>query len=156
MDQNKLRVLMETFKNSQIQCCPLMFQSRKPNTKINKLHECALRITNRDQESSFEDLLKLHNSVSVQQKSLQVLMIEMFKTRQGLHPSLISEILCPQTNKYSLRSDRVFNIPNVRSVEYGLETVRSRGQQLWCLNFHYQRQCHFRLCRKFLPLLGFI
>ena len=59
MDQNKLRILMKSFINSQFQYCPLawMLHSRKLNTKINKLHERALRITYRDQESSFEDLL---------------------------------------------------------------------------------------------------
>ena len=59
MDQAKLRMLMTSFINSQFQYCPLvwMFHSRKLNTKINRLHERALRITYRDQESSFEDLL---------------------------------------------------------------------------------------------------
>ena len=44
MDQNKLRILMKSFINSQFQYCPLawMFHNRKLNTKINKLHERAL------------------------------------------------------------------------------------------------------------------
>ena len=66
MDQDKLRMLMTSFINSQFQYCPLawMFHSRKLNTKINKLHERALRITYRDQESSFEDLLG-HDNISI-------------------------------------------------------------------------------------------
>ena len=100
------------------QYCPLawMFHSRKLNAKINKLHQRALRITYRDQESSFEDLLGHDNSVSVHQKNLQVLMIEMFKTKHGLNPPFMKEIFCPQTNQYSLRNDRDFNLPRVRSV----------------------------------------
>ena len=88
MDHARLRMLMTSFINSQFQYCPLawMFHSRKLNTKINKLHERALRITYRDQESSFEDLLGHDNSVSVHQKNLQVLIIEMFKTKHGLNP----------------------------------------------------------------------
>ena len=178
MDQAKLRMLMTSFINSQFQYCPLawMFHSRKLNTKINKLHERALRITYRDQESSFEDLLGHDNSVSVHQKSLQVLMIEMFKTKHGLNPPFMKEIFCPQTNQYSLRNDRDFNLPRVRSVMYGSETVRYRGPQLWCtlpvsirhstnlIEFKTkikawkgnECQCQCRLCRNFIPLLGFI
>ena len=178
MDQAKLRMLMTSFINSQFQYCPLawMFHSRKLNTKINKLHERALRITYRDQESSFEDLLGHDNSVSVHQKSLQVLIIEMFKTKHGLNPPFMKEIFCPQTNQYSLRNDRDFNLPRVRSVMYGSETVRYRGPQLWCtlpvsirhstnlIEFKTkikawkgnECQCQCRLCRNFIPLLGFI
>ena len=134
MDQAKLRMLMTSFINSQFQYCPLawMFHSRKLNTKINKLHERDLRITYRDQESSSEDLLGLDNSVSVHQKNLQVLMIEMFKTKHGLNPLFMKEIFCPQTKQYSHRNDRDFNLPRVRSVMYGSKTVRYRGPQLWC------------------------
>ena len=169
---------MKSFINSQFQYCPLawMFHSRKLNTKINKLHERALRITYRDQESSFEDLLGYDNSVSVHQKNLQVLMIEMFKTKHGLNPPFMKEIFCPQTNHYNLRNDRDFNLPRVRSVMYGSETVRYRGPQLWCtlpvsirhstnlIEFKTkikawtgnECQCQCRLCRNFVPLLGFI
>ena len=100
MDQAKLRMLMTSYINSQFQYCPLawMFHSRKLNTKINKLHERSLRITHRDQESSFENLLGYDNSVSVHQENLQVVMIEMFKTKHGLNPPFMKEIFCPQTS----------------------------------------------------------
>ena len=134
MDQAKLRMLMTSFINSQFQYCPLasMLHSRKLNAEINKLHERALRITYRDQESSFEDLLGFDNSVSVHQKNLQVLMIEMFKTKHGLNPPFMKGIFRPQTNQYNLRNDRDFNLPRVRSVIYGSETVRYRGPRLLC------------------------
>ena len=130
MDQAKLRMLMTSFISSQFQYCPLawMFHSRKLNTKINKLHKRALTITYRDQKSS----LGYDNSVSVRQKKLQVLMREMFRTKHGLNPPFMKEIFCPQTNQYSLRNDRDFNLPRVRSVLFCSETVRYRGPQLWC------------------------
>ena len=65
----------------------------KLNTKINKLHQRALRITYRDQESSFEYLLGYDNSVSVHQKNyLQVSMIEIFETKHGSNPPFMKEI----------------------------------------------------------------
>ena len=86
----------------------------------------------RDHKSSFEDLLRYDNSVSVHQQNLQTLMIEMFKTKYSLSPPFMKEIFCPQSNHYNLRNDRDFNLPRVRSVMYGSETVRYRGPQLWC------------------------
>ena len=43
---DKLKILMKTFVYPQFNYCPLtwMFHSRQLNTKINKLHERALRI----------------------------------------------------------------------------------------------------------------
>ena len=96
---------MKAFINSQISSSVWLFNSRKLSTKINKLHDRALRIMYRDQKSSFKDLLELHNSVSVHQEHFQVLMIEMYKTKHGLNPSFMTEIFSAQTDQYSFRND---------------------------------------------------
>ena len=61
------RTLMKAFIESQFAYCPLMwmFCQRSSNTRINRLHERALRIVYNDNESTFEDLLKKNNSVSI-------------------------------------------------------------------------------------------
>ena len=50
LSQDKLKLIMKTFIESQFNYCPLiwMFHSRTLNTKINKLHERALRIVYKD------------------------------------------------------------------------------------------------------------
>ena len=57
---------MKAFIESQFNYCSLiwMFHSREINNKINNLRERALRITYKDTESSFEELLVKDNSVS--------------------------------------------------------------------------------------------
>ena len=52
------RTLMKAFIESQFAYCPLiwMFCQRSSNTRINHLHERALRIFYNDNESTFEDL----------------------------------------------------------------------------------------------------
>ena len=54
------RTLMKAFIESQFAYCPLiwMFCQRSSNTRINHLHERALRIVYNDNESTFEHLLK--------------------------------------------------------------------------------------------------
>ena len=63
----KRRIVMKTFIESQFNYCPLiwMFHSRTINTKINRLHERALRIVYSEFKSSFESLLMKDNSFSI-------------------------------------------------------------------------------------------
>ena len=84
MDSDKLRILMRCFVISQFQYGPLawMFHSRHLNSKINKIHEKALRIAYKDYESSFSPLLERDTSVTIHSKNLQILMIEVFKLRR--------------------------------------------------------------------------
>ena len=79
IDQKKLRNLMRAFITSQFQYCPLiwMFHSRQLNQKINKIQERALRITYKDTESTFSELLQKDCAVTIHTKNLQILMTEM-------------------------------------------------------------------------------
>ena len=54
-----------------------MFHSRTLNSKINKLHERALRLVYNDETSSFEKLLKRDNSVKIHTRNLHYLATEM-------------------------------------------------------------------------------
>ena len=74
MDLNKRRNLMKAFITSQFSYCPLiwMFHSCSLNNKINRIHERALRLVYQN-NLSFSELPDLDNSVTVQQKNLQVL-----------------------------------------------------------------------------------
>ena len=73
------RTLMKAFIESQFAYCPLiwMFCQRSSNTRINHLHERALRIVYNDNESTFEDLLKKDNSLSIHHKNIRLLGIEL-------------------------------------------------------------------------------
>ena len=69
--------------------------------KINKIQERALRITYKDIESTFSDLLQRELqkdcAVTIHTKNLQILMTEMYKTRNYLNPSFMQEIFCENT-----------------------------------------------------------
>ena len=79
MPRKKLRIIMKAFVSSQFAYCPLiwMFHSRQINHKINKIHHRALRIVYNDHFSSFEKFLSKDKSVTVHQRSLQILSTEM-------------------------------------------------------------------------------
>ena len=65
MDTEKVKLIMRSFIMSHFRYCPLiwMFHDRTTNSRINKIHERALRIVYRDTESSFDELLTKDNSV---------------------------------------------------------------------------------------------
>ena len=66
-----------------------MFHSRGLNNKMNSLHERALRITYGDRSSSFEDLLKKDDSVSIHHRNLEALTPEIFKVKNNIAPEIM-------------------------------------------------------------------
>ena len=69
LSKDKLKIIMRTFIQSQFNYCPLvwMFHSRTLNNKINKLHERALRLVYKNEDSTFDELLELDHSVTIHQ-----------------------------------------------------------------------------------------
>ena len=84
IDLAKRKSLMKAFITSQFKHCPLtwMFNSRKLNNRISKLHERALTLVYKDYKLTFTDLLELDNSVTIYQRNLQVLATEIFKVKK--------------------------------------------------------------------------
>ena len=118
---------------SQFQYCQLawMFHSRHLNNKMNKIHERALRIACKDYVSSFDILLERSKSVTIHTKNLQTLMIERSKTQNNVSPSFMNEIFRERVNMYNLRNNNELVLPRIKTVNFGSESIRYRGLQLW-------------------------
>ena len=176
MDQDKLRLIMKAFIESQFSYCPLiwMFHSRTLNSRINNLHERALRLVYKDQISSFEQLLQRDKSFCIHDRNLQKLAIEMYKVKHNLSPSFMQSIF-PSTNKiYNLRNNPEFKTENIRTTHYGSETLKFRGPKTWelvptCIKDsnslnEFKRKirvwkpigCMCRMCKVYIANLGFI
>ena len=67
LNEEKLNILMKTFIRSQFNYSPLvwMFHSRTLNNKINRLHERALRVVYKNENSSFQELVDKDNSITI-------------------------------------------------------------------------------------------
>ena len=72
---------MNAFISSQFSYCPLiwMCHSRSLNSRINRIHERALRIVYKDNDLSFDSLLEKSGSVRIHHRNLQILATEIYK-----------------------------------------------------------------------------
>jgi retron-type reverse transcriptase len=132
-DEEKLRILMKTFIESQFKYCPLlwMFHSKALDDRINKLHERALRVVYKDDSNlTFEQLLEKDKSFSTHHRNLQHLAILMYQVKNNLAPAPVQEIFRLNTSE---RANGNWVIPKVRTVNNGIETVRYRGPLIWNL-----------------------
>ena len=92
MGINKRRILMKSCIFSQFNYCPLVWMCHSRSLKINLIQERALRIVYKDYKSSFKELLQQDKSITIHQRNLQYLAIEIYKVRMGLSPKIINEI----------------------------------------------------------------
>ena len=152
-----------------------MFHDRATNSRIDKIHERALRIVYRDTESSFDELLAKDNSVSAHQRNLQLLMIEIYKTKNSLNPSFVEDIFAERPNiPYDLRNNDGLLVPRANTTAHGIETIRYVGSRLWhilpseakesrTLEIFKGRiknwktdKCNCKLCKTFIANFGYI
>ena len=128
MDQDKLRILLKTFIESQFNYCPLvwMFHSKHINNRINKLHERALRAVYKNYSCSFEELLEIDGSFTIHDRNLQKLALLMYQVKHKLCSKPIQEI-------FKINENGNWRIPKVRTEHNGKETLRYRGPTTWNL-----------------------
>ena len=133
-----------------------------------------LRITYGDKSSSFQDLLKKDNSVSIHHRNIQALATEMFKVKNNIAPEIMKELFSPKISHYDLRNNNSFKSRRVNSVWHGTESVSYLGPKIWDLvpneikesqslnafKFKIKRwvsdECPCRICKIYLEQEGFI
>ena len=128
------KTIMQSFIFSQFGYCPLvwLFHSRKLNTRINKIHERALRIVYQDRKSTFKELLEKDESFTVHERNIQTLGIELYKVASGFSPHIMKLVL-PLKPKGNFVWEKVFQTFNVKTTSWGLETLAHIGPKIWSI-----------------------
>ena len=175
LNDHKRKVLMKSFIISQFNYCPIiwMYCQRKSNNSINKIHERALRIAYNDYTSDFKTLLENDNTVTIHQRNIQALTLEIYKTLNNLNPTFMKEIFYLKEHHYNTRNQGLV-YPNPRSVTYGLESFGYKATQLWNnipykikqadnittfkdeISKHCVNICNCNLCKHYITNLGYI
>ena len=142
------------------------------NEKLNRIHERALRLVCKDSESELEKLKKKYGTIH--QHNLQLLMTEIFKTKNNLNPIFMKNIFTERNMQYSLRNENHLRLPKVKTTTYGIENIQYRGCHLWSslpseikdsntlaefkrkIKSWKENTCICRLCKVFIKDLGFL
>ena len=151
-----------------------MFHSRTLNNRINRLHERGLRMVYKDYKLTFNELLHKDNSFIIHHRNLQRLAMEMYKAYNDLSPSLVKSIFPTREIPYNLRKFNPFKSTNIHTGFKGTETISFRGPKIWSLvpdNIKHAKSlsefktkirdwepvgCTCRLCKTFIPNIGFL
>ena len=152
-----------------------MIHSKKMEHRINSIHKRALKFVCQDSpDLTFQELLAKDKSVSVHQKNLQLLANEIFKSKTGVSPELMKDILHFVERPYNLRSDYTLERERDHTVYHGSESLSSLASKLWNLlpnsiknsaslkefktkiNTWAFELCPCRICKKYVRGVGFI
>ena len=98
---------------------------------MNHLHERALRIVYKDYISSFEDLLKRHKSVIIHHRNIPSLAKELFKVKQNLSNSMLSNKFPTRSISYNLKSQTDFIRSNASTSHNGQNSMRRFASKAW-------------------------
>ena len=88
---DKAKLLANAFTDSQFNYAPLiwMFAGKTLINKICKIHHRTLQVVYDDFNKSYDELLELNNDLSIHQRHLRYLAIEVFKSIIRLNPQLM-------------------------------------------------------------------
>ena len=175
LDQHKRKILMKSFIVSQFNYCPIiwMYCQRKSNNLINRIHERALRIAYNDYFSDFNSLLRKDNNVTIHQRNVQILSVEIYKTLNDLHPTIMQDVFSVKGHNFSTRKQNLA-YPNPHTISYGIETFGYKASQIWSkiprgiqqiedismfknsVSVYCENICNCNLCKPYVANLGYV
>ena len=124
MNVTKFRIMMNTFIMSQSYCRLIwMFHDRSVNKKMKKIYEGVLRIAYKDSCTSFEDVLKKAESISIHQRNLKLIATEVFKTQSNLNQNDVPYHLLSCRNTFApdqTQKDIVLKVHVYLHLGYGM------------------------------------
>ena len=161
---------------SQSNYCPLvwMFCNRTLNCQVNHAHERALRFAYNDCKNDFGSFLGQSNSMSIHVRNLQLLMMEIFKTKFDWNPPFMKDIFIERRITDNLRHGNDVQLPKMWTTSFRVETLAYLGNKLWKYLPHNIKQLdtlfifkkrirlwngdrsNCRLCRSFIPRVGIL
>ena len=129
----KARILANAFIDSQFNYTHLiwMFAGKTLINEICKIYHRTLRMVCNEYNKPYGELLQLNNKVSIHQRHLQYLALEVFKSLMHLNPEIMWSYFNENPIPYDLRKGiKVFQ-SSVKSFRFGLNSIHFRGSILW-------------------------
>ena len=133
LDLESRKTIYRTFILSNFNYCPVVwvFTSKKSMNKIAKIQERALRFVLKDYVSSYEELLETMKDVPIRVNILRCIALEIYKILDDKSPSYLKDIFNVKNIPYDLRDSNKLIQPLVKTVTYGIKSLRYFGAKLW-------------------------
>ena len=130
---NKASLLFTAYVFSNFFYCPLiwMFCNKASHALINKVHRRGFCVLFNRFDLDLPELLKLNGSMTVHNRHLQSLMIEVFNCLNKLNPEFMWSYFPLKVTPYSLRSLNAVKLPSTNTRTFGLNTFKFRASILW-------------------------
>ena len=130
---DKAKLLANAFIDSQFKYASLiwMFVGKTLINKICKIHHRTLQVVYDDFNKSYDELLELNNDLSIHQRHLRYLAIEVFKSIMHLNPQFMWSYFEEKPMPYNLRDGSKLVLPKTKSSRFGINSLQFRVSFLW-------------------------
>ena len=108
-----------------------MFAGKTLINKICKIHHRKFQVVYNEYNKSYQELLQLNNIVSIHQRHLQYLALEILKCLMHLNPEFMWSCFNEKPITCDLRKGTKVFLQPVKSFRLGLNFVHFRGSILW-------------------------
>ena len=133
LDEKQALVLYNSYIQSNFNYCPLvwMFCSKTTYKMIESVQKRALRALYLDYDKSMEDFLMIDGIDTIHVINIRALLVEVYKTFHSLNPSFMRNIFVSKFVPYSLRNIELLELPESKTVRYGVNSLSFRSAILW-------------------------
>ena len=125
--------IANAFINIQFNYAPLMwmFPNKCSVDRNLKIHKRTFQIVYDVYDESYENLLNRSDDISLHQKQLLYLAIEVYKSLTKLNPGFMWNFFERNHTPYNLRRGDLLLLPPAKSIRYGVNSLAFRGSLLW-------------------------
>ena len=95
--------------------------------KICKIHHRTPQVVYDDFNKSYDELLELNNDLSIHQRDLLYLAIEVFKSIMNLNPQFMWSYFEEKPMPYNLRNGSKLVLPKTKSSRFGINSLQFGG-----------------------------
>ena len=107
------------------------FCGKTNNDKIERIQKRGLAIVFNDFDSDYDFLLNRFGTKSIFNLRVDRILVETYKSLNGINPSYLKSIFQIKTIPYALRDSSRLNQPLKETTNFGLRSINYVGSKLW-------------------------
>ena len=133
LDKKSRIIIYNSYINSNFSYCAAvwMFTNKCNREKLERTNKRALRFVTGKTHLSYEQMTDNLKQLNIYRKCVKVTAVLMYKIKNGLAPTYLSELFTPQESNYDMRDSNKFALPKYNTVKFGRNSFRYYGAKLW-------------------------